>query len=112
MSNDPTAPIDVLGDLHGGRARSRPNPPHPRHGPERRAPISAPIRQPDTTSLHVTGLRLAELQESDQSQVIRQLRPLRSATIRANGTEQTIPPAVPTDKQAILDALRRPRLRH
>ena len=51
-----------------------------------------------------TGLAIRNL--------IRQLRPLRSATISANGTEQTIPPAVHTDKQAILDALRRPRLRH
>ncbi len=51
-----------------------------------------------------TGLAIRNL--------IRQLRPLRSATISANGTEQTIPPAVHTDKQAILDALRRPRFRH
>jgi hypothetical protein len=38
--------------------------------------------------------------------VIRQLRPLRSATIAINGAEQTFPPAIPADKQAILDALR------
>jgi hypothetical protein len=38
--------------------------------------------------------------------VIRQLRPLRSATIAINGAEQTFPPAVPADKQTILDALR------
>ena len=37
--------------------------------------------------------------------VIRQLRPLRSATIAVNGAEQTFPPAVPDEKQAILDAL-------
>jgi hypothetical protein len=37
--------------------------------------------------------------------VIRQLRPLRSATIETNGAEQTFPPAIPADKQAILDAL-------
>jgi hypothetical protein len=36
------------------------------------------------------------------------LRPLRSATIAINGTEQTIPPAIPTDKQAILEAIRQP----
>jgi hypothetical protein len=36
--------------------------------------------------------------------VIRQLRPLRSATIAINGTTQTFAPAVPADKQAILDA--------
>lgn len=40
--------------------------------------------------------------------VVRQLRPLRSATIAINGTEQTFPPAVPTDKQAVLDAIRQP----
>jgi Transposase DDE domain len=37
--------------------------------------------------------------------VLRQLRPLRSATIAINGTEQTIPPALTADQQAILDAL-------
>ena len=44
--------------------------------------------------------------------VVRQLRPLRSATIASNGTEQTFPPAVPADKQVILDALKRPLVRH
>ena len=38
--------------------------------------------------------------------VLRQTRPLRSATIAINGTTQTFPPAIPTEKQAILDALR------
>ncbi|TCM35132.1 DDE family transposase [Kribbella sp. VKM Ac-2568] len=38
----------------------------------------------------------------------RQLRPLRSATIAINGTEHTFPPAIPTEKQAILDALNNP----
>jgi hypothetical protein len=47
-----------------------------------------------------TGLAIRNL--------IRQLRPLRSATIAINGTEQTIPPAIPTDKQAILEAIRQP----
>src|SRR3954465_10068352 len=37
--------------------------------------------------------------------VIRQLRPLRSATIAINGAEQTIPPAIPSEKQQILNAL-------
>ena len=37
--------------------------------------------------------------------VIRQLRPLRSATIAINGAEQTFPPTIPVDKRAILDAL-------
>ena len=38
--------------------------------------------------------------------VIRQLRPPRSATIAINGAEQTFPPTIPADKQSILDALR------
>ena len=38
--------------------------------------------------------------------VIRQLRPLRSATLAVNGAEQTFPPEVPNDKQAIIDALK------
>jgi hypothetical protein len=37
--------------------------------------------------------------------VIRQLRPLRSATIAINGTRQRFDPDIPTDKQAILDAI-------
>jgi Transposase DDE domain len=51
-----------------------------------------------------TGLALRNL--------VRQLRPLRSATIAINGAEQTFPPAIPADKQAILDAITRPQLRH
>lgn len=41
--------------------------------------------------------------------IVRQLRPLRSATVAINGAQQTFPPAVPADKQALLDAIRRPR---
>src|SRR5699024_7287594 len=37
--------------------------------------------------------------------VIRQLRPLRSATITANGDTQTIPPQIDPDRRAIIDAL-------
>jgi len=37
--------------------------------------------------------------------VIKQLRPLRSATIAINGTKQTFAPAIPGDKQAILEAI-------
>ena len=51
-----------------------------------------------------TGLAIRNL--------LRQLRPLRSATIAINGVEQTIPPAIPTGKQAILDAIKGPQLRH
>ena len=44
--------------------------------------------------------------------VIKQLRPLRSATIAINGTRQTFAPAIPADKQAILDALHGAKLTH
>ncbi|MPV36949.1 IS1634 family transposase [Georgenia subflava] len=37
--------------------------------------------------------------------VIRQLRPLRSATITANGATQTLPPQIDPDRRAIIDAL-------
>ena len=51
-----------------------------------------------------TGLAIRNL--------IRQPRPLRSATIAINGVEQTFPPTVPTEQQAILDAIASPPLRH
>ena len=44
--------------------------------------------------------------------VIRQLRPLRSATVAINATSQTFPPQIPADKQALLDALTTPRVTH
>jgi hypothetical protein len=44
--------------------------------------------------------------------VIRQLRPLRSATIAINGTTQTFPPHIPAQKQAILDAIHPAELTH
>jgi hypothetical protein len=37
--------------------------------------------------------------------LVRQLRPLRSATITINGATQTIPPAIDTGRQTILNAL-------
>ncbi len=40
--------------------------------------------------------------------VVKQLRPLRSATIAINGTEQTFAPVIPEQQQAILDAIERP----
>ena len=46
---------------------------------------------------HRTGLSIRNL--------TRQLRPLRSATIAINDSAQTFPPAIPTDKQALIDAL-------
>ncbi len=44
--------------------------------------------------------------------VIRQLRPLRSATVAINASAQTFPPQIPPDKQAILDALHRGEVTH
>jgi hypothetical protein len=41
--------------------------------------------------------------------IVRQLRPLRSATIVINGAEQTFPPQITTDQQKILDAIHGPR---
>jgi hypothetical protein len=49
---------------------------------------------------HRSGLAIRNL--------IRRLRPLRSATIAINRAEQTFPPAIDTDRQAILDALKQP----
>ncbi|BCT76926.1 IS1634 family transposase [Sinomonas cyclohexanicum] len=37
--------------------------------------------------------------------IVRQLRPLRSATVASNGTTQTIAPHIDPDRQAIIDAL-------
>ena len=44
--------------------------------------------------------------------VVRQLRPLRSATIAINATSQIFPPQIPADKQAILKAIHRGGLTH
>jgi transposase len=44
-----------------------------------------------------TGLSIRNL--------VRQLRTLRSATIAVNGAQQTLPPQIDTERQAILDAL-------
>ena len=44
--------------------------------------------------------------------VIRQLRPLRSATIAINAATQTFAPEIPDDQQTILEAIRGPRLTH
>ena len=44
--------------------------------------------------------------------VLRELRPLRSATIEINGVVRTYPPAVPDEKQTILDALSSQPARH
>ena len=44
--------------------------------------------------------------------VLRQLRPLRSATIQANGAIQTLPPALGDDELAVLDDLKQASSRH
>ena len=44
--------------------------------------------------------------------VLRDLRPLRSATIEAGGVVTDVAPAIPADKQALLDALRTPSSGH
>jgi transposase len=51
-----------------------------------------------------TGLAVAN--------VIKQLRPLRSATIAINGTTQTFAPDIATEQQAILEAIRSQKLTH
>ena len=44
--------------------------------------------------------------------VLRQLRPLRSATVAINGSQQTFPLDVPAEKRAIIDAIKGNELRH
>ena len=44
--------------------------------------------------------------------VLRELRPLRSATIEINGLMRTAEPAIDDDNQAILDAIKTARPRH
>jgi transposase len=51
-----------------------------------------------------TGLAIAN--------VIKQLRPLRSATIAINGTTQTFAPDIPSGQQTILHAIHSPKLTH
>jgi hypothetical protein len=51
-----------------------------------------------------TGLAIRNL--------VRQLRPLRSATIASNGAEQSLPPVIPAEQQALLDAINGRKLRH
>ncbi|WP_375141104.1 transposase [Arthrobacter sp. PAMC25284] len=51
-----------------------------------------------------TGLAIAN--------VVKQLRPLRSATIAINGTTQTFAPDIAADQQAILDAIQSPNFTH
>ncbi len=75
------------------------------------------VRTRDAIEAHLTIVFTA-LAVSRQAQnrtglairnIIKQLRPLRSATIAINGTQQTFGPAIPPEKQAIVDALARPK---
>lgn len=78
------------------------------------------VRTRDAIEAHLTVVftALAVSREVQQRtglairNVTRQLRPLRSATLLSNGAEQTIPPAVPGDQQALLDAITERGLRH
>ena len=44
--------------------------------------------------------------------VIKHLRPLRSATIAINGTTQRFATDIATEQQAVLDAIHHPNLTH
>ena len=78
------------------------------------------VRTRDAIEAHLTIVFAAlaisrEIQERTGSSirnVVRQLRPLRSATVVANGAEQTLAPVIPADQQALLDALASRKLRH
>jgi hypothetical protein len=75
------------------------------------------VRTKDTIEAHLTLVftALTVVRETQTRtglgirSIVRQLRPLRSATIAINGTEQTFPPAIDPDRQAILDAITDPR---
>jgi hypothetical protein len=43
---------------------------------------------------------------------VRQIRPLRSATIAINGAARTFPPQIPAKQQALLDAILRGNVTH
>ena len=77
----PLARRGVLPDVQDRPARPADVPPHPRRD---RGPPDHRVHRPGRSSHR-----------------IRQLRPLRSATIAINGTEQTIAPAIPSDKQSL-----------
>ncbi len=78
------------------------------------------VRTRDAVEAHLTIVftALAVSREVQQRtglsirNVTRQLRPLRSATILANGAEQTIPPAIARDHQALLEAISGGPVRH
>ena len=77
-------------------------------------------RTPDAIEAHLTSVFTAlALSRAVRNRtglavrnVIKQLRPLRSATITLNGTTQTFAPDIAAKQQAILDAIRSPKLTH
>lgn len=78
------------------------------------------VRTRDAIEAHLTIVFAAlaisrEIQERTGlsiRNVVRQLRPLRSATVVANGAEQTLMPVIPAEQQALLDAIADQKLRH
>jgi hypothetical protein len=79
------------------------------------------VRKRDAIEAHLTIVftALAIVRETQDRtglairNVIRQLRPLRSATIAVNGAIQSFPPAIAPEQQKILDDLKNGRdLRH
>ncbi|MGH8777266.1 MAG: IS1634 family transposase [Jiangellaceae bacterium] len=84
--------------------RARPMFHHTRHAIEAHLTIVFTALAVSREVQNRTGLAIRNL--------VRQLRPLRSATIAINGTEQTFAPIIPEPQQAILDALRRPVITH
>ena len=75
------------------------------------------VRTKDTIEAHLTLVftALAVIRETQARaglgirSIVRQLRPLRSATLAINGVVQTFPPAIDPDRQAILDAISTPK---
>ena len=86
-----------LSDVHTGRAAALWN--------------NEPLAKRTFTALAVSR----EVQHRTQlaiRKVIRELRPLRSATLSINGAVQTFRPEIPTAHQTIIDALNRATVRH
>ena len=77
----------------------------------RARPMFHHTREAIEAHLTVVVTALAVAREAQQRtglsirNLVRQLRPLRSATIAINGTQQTFAPAIPAEQQAHLDAL-------
>ena len=74
---------------------------------------TAPFIAPDVTGDILDELVIVDSGSADGTlDVIRQLRPLRSATVAINGATQTFHPAVPAAQQAILEALPQVQVTH